>query len=151
VAEVLTSRDRLLAGFDAMWADEDRRPRRLVHGDANLTNVYLDRAGAPRFLDWQFVARSDAYHDVAFFLIGALSTESRRGAEEDLLRTYLDARGPSAEPFDVAWDAYRRHALYGIIYALTPEAMQPAAIRDALGARFAHAVLDHRTFALLGV
>jgi aminoglycoside phosphotransferase (APT) family kinase protein len=148
---LVTSRERLLAGFQAMWADEDRRPRRFIHGDANLTNVYLDADGEPRFLDWQFAGRGDAYHDVAFFLIGALSFEDRRNAEERLLRSYLKARGAEAETFDVAWDAYRRHALYGIIYALTPEAMQPAEIRDAMSTRFAHAVLDHDVLALLGV
>ncbi|WAJ46501.1 phosphotransferase [Mycobacterium sp. Aquia_216] len=151
VGRVLTSRERLLAGFQAMWADEDRRPRRFIHGDANLTNVYLDAAGEPRFLDWQFAGRGDAYHDVAFFLIGALSSEDRRSAEERLLRSYLAARGSAAETFDVAWDAYRRHALYGIIYALTPEAMQPAEIRDAMSIRFAQAVLDHNVLSLLGV
>lgn len=151
VGRVLMSRERLLAGFQAMWADEDRRPRRFIHGDANLTNVYLDADGEPRFLDWQFAGRGDAYHDVAFFLIGALSSEDRRNAEERLLRCYLVARGAEAETFDVAWDAYRRHALYGIIYALTPETMQPAEIRDAMSARFAHAVLDHDVLSLLGV
>jgi hypothetical protein len=151
VARVLTSRERLLAGFRAMWADEDRRPRRFIHGDANLTNLYLDAAGRPRFLDWQFVGRGDAYHDVAFLLIGALSSEDRRSAEERLLRCYLEAREGDAETFDVAWDAYRRHALYGIIYALTPEAMQPAAIGEAMSVRFAHAVLDHDVFSLLAV
>ncbi len=151
VGRALTSRERLLAGFQAMWADEDRRSRRFIHGDANLTNLYLDAAGRPRFLDWQFAGRGDAYHDVAFFLIGALSTEDRRSAEERLLRSYLVARAADAETFDVAWDAYRRHALYGIIYAITPDAMQPAEIRDAMSTRFAHAVLDHDVFSLLGV
>lgn len=151
VGEVLTGRDRLLAAFEAIWADEDRMPRRLIHGDANLTNVYLDSGGAPRFLDWQFVASGDAYHDVAFFLIGALSTDDRRDAEEELLRSYLEARGADAEPFDVAWDVYRRRALYGIIYALTPEQMQPADVTEAMANRFAHAVIDHDTLALLGV
>jgi hypothetical protein len=151
VSEVLTSRERLLAGFESMWADEDGRPRRFIHGDANLTNVYLDADGAPSFLDWQFAGRGDAYHDVAFFMIGALSTEDRRNAEGHLLREYLNARGGGVETFDVAWDAYRRHALYGVIYALTPEAMQPVEIRDAMGKRFAHAVLDHDVLSLLGV
>jgi len=149
VAEALGTKGELLAAFEELWADEDRRPRRFVHGDANLTNLYHDECGSPHFLDWQFAARSDAYHDVAFFLIGALDPNDRRAAEEELLRTYLSARGADSEPFDVAWDAYRRQALYGIIYALTPEQMQPAAIRGAMADRFAQAVLDHRSWDLL--
>lgn len=34
---------------------------------------------------------------------------------------------------------------------MTPEAMQPAQIRDAMSTRFAHAVLDHNVLSLLGV
>jgi hypothetical protein len=147
--DVLVDREAVLGAFQALWASEDARPRSFVHGDANLTNVYLDDRGAPRFLDWQFACRGDAFHDVALFLIGALSVEDRREHEQALLRQYLDLRGEGAGSFDEAWDAYRRHPLHGAMYALTPEAMQPAAVRNALTQRFAQAVLDFDTFALL--
>ena len=147
--DVLTDREAVLGAFEALWASEDARPRSFIHGDANLTNVYLDDRGSPRFLDWQFACRGDAYHDVALFLIGALAIEDRREHEEALLRRYLDLRGVGAGSFADAWDAYRRHALHGAMYALTPEAMQPAPVRNALTERFARAVMDFDTFALL--
>ena len=147
--DVLVNREAIVAAFKALWASEDGRPASFVHGDANLTNVYLDHRGAPRFADWQFACRTDAFHDVALFLIGALSVEDRRIHEQALLQHYLDARG-GAESFDDSWDAYRRHALHGTMYALTPEAMQPAAVRAALTDRFAQAAIDLDTLALLG-
>ena len=151
VLEVMADRDQIIRAFHAVWADEDSRPHTLIHGDANLTNVYLDTADAPRFLDWQFVCRGDPYHDVALFLIGALSIDDRRAHEQALLRTYLQARGDEAESFDDAWVAYRRHTLHGATYALTPEQMQPAEVRAALAERFAQAALDLDTLALLDV
>jgi len=150
VLDVLSDRQRVARAFQALWTSEDGRPNTLIHGDANLTNVYVDADGSPRLLDWQFACRSDAYHDVALFLIGALSTDDRRAHEQALLRTYLDARGSDAESFNDAWDAYRRHPLHGAMYALTPEQMQPADIRAALADRFAQAALDFDTLGLLG-
>ena len=149
--ELLADRDRVHRAFLAGWEIEDTGPTTFVHGDANLTNVYLDAAGAPRFLDWQFASRSDPYQDVTLFMVGALSIEDRQTHEEALLRGYLGARGAGAEGWEDAWDAYRRHPLHGAMYALTPEEMQPAQVRSALTDRFAQAALDHDTFALLGV
>ena len=149
VLDVLTDRARISRAFEALWASEDTRPPTFVHGDANLTNVYLDAVGAPRFLDWQFACRCDPFHDVTLFLVGALSVEDRRTHEQALLRGYLAARGEPAEPFDAAWNAYRRHPLHGVMYALTPEAMQPADVRAALADRFAQAAVDLETLTAL--
>lgn len=150
VLEVLADRIRIGKAFAALWTAQDARPATFIHGDANPTNVYLDVDGEPRFLDWQFACQSDAFHDVALFLIGALSVEDRRDHERELLRLYLDARGDDGDP-DGAWDAYRRQPLHGAMYALTPEAMQPADIRSALADRYAQAALDLDTLKLLGV
>lgn len=149
VLEVLGDRVRIGEAFAALWAAQDARPATFIHGDANPTNVYLDADGEPRFLDWQFACRSDAYHDVALFLIGALSVEDRRDHERELLRAYLEVRGEGAESFDEAWTAYRRQPLHGAMYALTPEQMQPADVRSALADRYAQAALDLETLALL--
>jgi Protein of unknown function (DUF1679) len=110
--------------------------------------VCLDR-GAPRFVDWQFVCRGDAAHDVTLFLIGALDPADRQVHERALLRAYLAARGPDAEQVEEFWAAYRRHAIHGAAYALTPDVMQPREIRAALAERFAQAMLDLDTLALL--
>jgi aminoglycoside/choline kinase family phosphotransferase len=149
VLEVFDDRARLAAVFQRLWAYQDSRPATFAHGDANPTNVYFDAAGATRFLDWQFACRTDPYQDVTVFLVGALSIDDRRAAERDLLTEYLDARGPEAGSFDAAWDSYRRHAIYGAVYCLTPEEMQPASVRAPLADRYAQATLDLETVALL--
>lgn len=151
VLEVYADRDRITAAFTALWAAQDARPATFVHGDANPTNVYFDAQGRTRFLDWQFACRTDAYQDVAVFAVGALSVADRREHEETLLRDYLAERGSGAEGFDDAWDAYRRTAVYGSVYCLTPEEMQPAAVRAPLADRYAQAALDLDSLELLGV
>jgi hypothetical protein len=148
VRAVLTSSERIARAFVALWADEDERPATLIHGDANPTNGCLD-GDAPRFVDWQFVCRGDAAHDVALFLIGALDPAERREQERPLLRTYLAARGADAEPVAEFWTAYRRHAIHGAAYALTPDVMQPREVRAALADRFAQAMLDLDSLDLL--
>jgi Ser/Thr protein kinase RdoA (MazF antagonist) len=149
VLEVFAAREQIAAAYQRLWAAQDARPATFVHGDANPTNVYFDSTGGTRFLDWQFACRTDAYQDVACFLVGALSTPDRREHEQALLREYLAARGDGAESFDDAWDAYRRNAVYGAVYCLTPEEMQPATVRAPLADRYAQAALDLDTLALL--
>jgi hypothetical protein len=152
VLEVFADRERIAGAYQRLWGAQDARPATFVHGDANPTNVYFDATrdgGSTRFLDWQFACRTDAYQDVACFLAGALSTEDRREHEQALLREYLTARGEGAESFDEAWDAYRRNAVYGAVYCLTPEEMQPAAVRAPLADRYAQAALDLDSLSLL--
>lgn len=154
VLEVFADRERIASAYQRLWAAQDTRPATFVHGDANPTNVYFagpraEGAGSTRFLDWQFACRSDAYQDVACFLVGSLSVEDRRANEQALLREYLAARGPGAESFDEAWTAYRRNAVYGAVYCLTPEEMQPATVRAPLADRYAQAALDLDTLTLL--
>jgi hypothetical protein len=154
VRELFADRARIERAFHEVWAGEDKAPPALLHGDANLTNVYLDSAGRPRFLDWQFVCRSDWAHDVGLFLIGALSVPDRRQHERQLLRDYLATRaglGAPAEDGDQAWDAYRRHPLHGALYALTPSSMQPPEVCAALADRYATAAADLDTLTLLAV
>lgn len=149
VLEVFADREQIAEVYQRLWAAQDARPATFVHGDANPTNVYFGTDGSTRFLDWQFAGRTDAYQDVSCFLVGALSTEDRRAHEQSLLREYLGARGEGAESFDDAWDAYRRNAVYGAVYCLTPEEMQPATVRAPLADRYAQAALDLDTLALL--
>ncbi len=149
VLEVFAERERIAEVYQRLWEAQDARPATFVHGDANPTNVYFDADGSTRFLDWQFAGCTDAYQDVACFLVGSLSVQDRRANEQALLREYLTARGDGAERFDEAWDAYRRNAVYGAVYCLTPEEMQPAAVRAPLADRYAQAAIDLETLALL--
>lgn len=149
VLDVFADRERIASAYRQLWAAQDARRPTFVHGDANPTNVYFDADGTTRFLDWQFACRTDPYQDVACFVVGALSTDDRREHEQALLRDYLAARGAGAEIFAEAWDAYRRNAVYGAVYCLTPEEMQPAAVRAPLADRYAQAALDLDSLTLL--
>ncbi|GAA0622651.1 phosphotransferase [Sporichthya brevicatena] len=149
VLEVFAEREQIAAAYQRLWAAQDARPATFVHGDANPTNVYFGADGSTRFLDWQFACRTDAYQDVACFLVGSLSIEDRRAHEQALLHEYLAARGEGAESFDDAWSGYRTNAVYGAVYCLTPEEMQPATVRAPLADRYAQAALDLETLNLL--
>lgn len=154
VRSALSDRDRYLQGLRRTWELEDAVAGCLTHGDANITNVYLSADGKLHFVDWQFVSKSHWAHDVAFFLICGLSVEDRREHEQDLLREYLklrSGRGGEAPSWDEAWRDYRIHTLHGLMYALTPNEMQPAEVRAPLSERFAQALLDHDSYGLLGV
>lgn len=53
--------------------------------------------------------------------------------------------------WDQAWRSYRLHTLHGLMYASTPDEMQPGEIRRPLAERYGHALLDHESYRLLGV
>lgn len=94
-------------------------------------------------------------HDVAYSIIGNLTIDERRAHHHDLLAGYAAAlqhlgvqQPPSREE---AWEAYRRHAMHGFMWAFTPVQMQPEDIVTAEGDRFGSAVRDLDTFGALGV
>ena len=94
-------------------------------------------------------------HDVAYSIIGNLTVEDRRAHEKELLAGYLaalTAEGITNVPERAeAWEAYRRHAMHGFMWAFTPVEMQPEEIVTAEGERFGIAVSDLDTFGALGV
>jgi aminoglycoside phosphotransferase (APT) family kinase protein len=53
----------------------------LIHGEPHTGNTYLDKAGNPRFLDWQTFHIGSPFHDLSYFVVGALSVEDRRANE----------------------------------------------------------------------
>lgn len=155
VQAALPDRARYLRGMERIWEIEDAAPPCVTHGDANISNLYVDRDGRPKFIDWQFVALSDWSHDVGMFLIGSLSVEERRTHERELLREYLAARAAAAgghtPSWDDAWSSYRIHTLHGLIAWLTPDEMQKIESRGPQAIRYAHAAVDHDSYRLLGI
>jgi hypothetical protein len=49
----------------------------------------------------------------------------------------------------VAFEAYRRHLLHGLMYAFIPDEMQPVELCAPFVERFAAAITDHGTLDLL--
>jgi hypothetical protein len=155
IAAPYRDRDRLIAGLRSQWAKSPNIPQCFSHGDAHLGNMYFETDGRPGFLDWQAWQEGPYMVDVAYSLIGNLTVECRRQNERDLLATYLAAlaaNGVETPPsLDDAWEAYRRHAMHGLMWAFTPTEMQPEDVVTAEGDRFGTAVVDLDTFGALGV
>ncbi|MAE95854.1 MAG: hypothetical protein CL910_14450 [Deltaproteobacteria bacterium] len=154
---------RLGRSFDEAWACLWKaqeilaaEPTTLLHGDTHFGNTYLlpgDRVG---LLDWQLMGRGRWSHDVTYILNTALTTETRRRCERDLLAFYLDRLGaggvetlPSMED---AWQLHRQSAVWGFLigWMITPVENYGEEILRANLERLTAAVEDLETFALLG-
>lgn len=152
---VLHDPDRLRAAFAAYRAEVQRRAVCLVHGDAHIGNAYVEPDGRVGFVDWQTVALGPWVHDVNYFLVSALDVPDRRAHERDLLGHYLEAlatSGGSAPGLDEAWCDYRRATVYGFLsWLCNLDVWQPPEVNTATYARFGAAMLDHDTYAALGM
>lgn len=148
-------RERILSGLRAQWSKSLEIPQCFSHGDAHLGNMYFEPDGTPGFLDWQAWQEGPYMHDVAYSIIGNLTVQDRRAHQEELLAGYLEAltaEGITNVPDRAeAWEAYRRHAMHGFMWAFTPIEMQPEEIATAEGERFGIAVSDLETFGALGI
>lgn len=148
------SEQRIVAAFkkvfDARNTDSSL-PHCLVHGDPHCGNTFLDH-GAPRFLDWQLIHLGSPFHDIAYFVVGAMTVDDRRECEMVVLKHYLaclqKAGGPSI-PFDVALNEYRKYMLSGIGWMLTPYSMQPQERVLTMGVRYSAAIVDHNVLQLV--
>jgi hypothetical protein len=154
--KVLLDPERVRAAHLAMTAAHKAENMAMVvnHGDMHLGNLYLDADGTPGFLDMQ--PRRGAWSiDVSYFLIAGLDLVDRRRWEAALLQHYLHClarEGIDIPAFDAAWAAYRRDVIWGLlIWMLNSSQFQTEANNTASATRFAMAMIDHDTFAMLGV
>jgi hypothetical protein len=137
---------------EALWVSDEGRETCLIHGDAHCGNAFLERDGRPGFVDWQMAGRGHWAHDVAYWMIMALTPDDRRAHERDLLRGYLwalAAEGIRVADDDEAWDAYRRHAVHGLFWAANADGMYPEEVNTRVVERFALAVRDLGSLELL--
>lgn len=135
----------LRAQLDALEALHRGAPVCVSHGDTHLGNLYIDADGEPGFFDQQ-VRAAPWHYDVAYHLIAALDIADRRRWDRALLAIYLDAlrsHGVDAPGFDMAWQALRREAPWGLfVFLINEPIFQPEAANTAYAARFATALLD---------
>jgi hypothetical protein len=70
-----------------------RPPRTFLHGDLRLDQLFF-AVGADdppvTALDWQITGKGRGAYDLAYFLSQSLTTETRRGCEEQLIERYAD-------------------------------------------------------------
>ncbi|KAI1134061.1 kinase-like domain-containing protein [Hypoxylon sp. FL0543] len=153
VHDYLKNQERVTAVLQKHYASRNPKFRCLLHGDSHLGNTYLDK-GAPRFLDWQMIHIGSAFHDVSYFIGGALSIEDRRAHEWEVLDHYLATIQKLGTPAftskqeDVR-NEYRKSFLAGIGWIMCPYEMQPKECVHAMAVRFAAALDDHKTLELV--
>lgn len=148
----LLNRERAVAAFKTLWQLEDGFASSISHGDTHIGNTYFNPAGRPRFLDWQTTCAAPPIDDVTYFVGGALTVQDRRESEQELLKHYLSAFVSAGGPeisFEEWWMDYRRHHLHGLLWATTGSASQPYEQVCAMTERYAAAMEDHETLALL--
>ncbi|TPX08068.1 uncharacterized protein E0L32_010268 [Thyridium curvatum] len=153
IPAALRNQARVTAAVRKHFAMRNPRFQCLLHGDPHVANAYLEN-GAPRFLDWQTVHIGSAFHDVAYFVAGALSIEDRRTHEWDILAHYLRTLqrlgGPSLSPMDqeVVFE-YKKSLLAGIGWIMCPYSMQAKENVMALAVRYAAALDDSKVLDLV--
>jgi len=147
--------ERLRAAVRTYRAAVQREAKCLVHGDPHIGNAYIERDGTVGFVDWQVIAIGKWYHDVNYFIVSALDLPDRRAHERDLLGGYLKTLASYGGPVPgsgEAWESYRRATVYGFIcWLCNPDIWQPPDVNAATFARFGMAMLDHDTYAAIGV
>lgn len=146
---------RTTAALRKHFVTKNPRFLSLLHGDPHPSNTYLDAAGDPSFLDWQICCVGSVFHDVTYFVVGALSVADRRAREMDVLDHYLAALARFGGPaLSRAGDPdllpeYRKSMMSGLGWVLTPYEMQPRARVEALVGRYSAAFEDHQVIELI--
>lgn len=140
----------ILSAYQNLWAHDDASTQVVCHGDAHVGQTYVHLDGRVDFLDWQGVMLAPWADDVAYFIISALTVENRRAYERDLLTEYLAVLRSFGGPViaeSEAWLEYRRHALHGLVWQVTPDAMQHLDVVTAMATRYVEAINDLDTLA----
>ncbi|KAI5925104.1 kinase-like domain-containing protein [Camillea tinctor] len=152
--EGLRSRARVEAAMRKAYKAKSPRFRCVVHGDAHIGNTYLEAGGAPRFIDFQIVMVGSAFHDVAYFVSGALSVEDRRAHEWEVVDHYLDTLhrlgGPafSSKDEEVRGE-YLKCMIVGVGWILCPTSFQSLDMINPMCVRHATALDDHKVLELI--
>lgn len=154
VPDVIRGRDRTVAALKKHFAAASPRFQCVLHGDPHPGNVYIDAEGRPSFLDWQICHIGSAFHDVAYFIVGALSVADRRTHEMAILGHYLqtlaELGGPRLSQDDEeVMQEYRRCMITGMGWVMTPYFMQRKERLVPMVERYCAAMVDHEVIELV--
>ena len=152
--------ERLGTNVAAVRSRTARPPQTLVHGDFRLDNMFFDvRDGAPfAVVDWQLFRKGRGVFDVAWFLSGCLSPETRQSWERDLLTLYVSTLAENGvEGYDLerCLEDYRLSLLSCLMLGVIADAAaerdteRGAALFETILNRIASAVNDHRSIELM--
>ncbi|CEI63173.1 hypothetical protein FVEN_g288 [Fusarium venenatum] len=148
------SRERTVSAIKKHFATKNPKFISLIHGDPHTGNTYSDKAGNPRFLDWQTFHIGSPFHDLTYFIVGALTVEDRRTHEMAIVEHYLDALarfgGPSLSIKDEeVMKEYSKSMMSGMGWILTPYALQPKERVFAMCERYGAAIVDHKAIEIV--
>lgn len=73
------------------YAQFERGPLTLLHGDPHLGNTFFFADGRTGLLDWQVIWQGPGLREVAYALAGGLTPEVRRAHDRELIDHYLSA------------------------------------------------------------
>ncbi|KAI1496077.1 kinase-like domain-containing protein [Biscogniauxia marginata] len=153
IPEGLMDQKRVEAAMRKAYRSRNPKFECIVHGDAHIGNTYLEN-GEPRFIDFQLVMVWSAFHDVAYFVSGALSIEDRRAHEWEIVEHYLKSLhklgGPSFSSKDEEVTIeYRMSLIAGIGWIVCPTSFQSLEMISPMCVRHAMALDDHKTLELI--
>lgn len=154
VPEYLKDGKRFNDAHNKYFATRNPKFRTILHGDTHAANTYFTADGSPRWLDWSAIHTGSCFHDVSYFICGALSIADRRESETRILQHYLDALhrfgGPqfSAQDEDVQVE-FRRSYIANCIWIVCPYELQPKETVTVLCERTVAAWEDHKILELI--
>lgn len=85
-----------------------------THGDYRLDNLFFGDNNECAAVDWQVSGTSNGFFDLAYFLTGSLSPETRRDVEREAVRGYCEVLSESLQSkitFEEGWVLYRQAVL----------------------------------------
>ncbi|KAH8891720.1 hypothetical protein GQ53DRAFT_648519 [Thozetella sp. PMI_491] len=153
IPEYMKDQDRMTAVLKKHYGSRNPKFFCLLHGDSHVSNTYLVD-GAARFLDWQMIHIGSAFHDVAYFIGGALDIKTRRAREFEILNHYLQTLekfgGPTLSIDDKeVLNEYKKSLLAGVGPIMCPYEMQPKEWVFPMAERYAAALDDHQVLELV--
>jgi hypothetical protein len=150
VPQAARDAERLLAAITGLAQMAPVEPSSILHGDAHIGNVFLDRSGAAWLVDWQLVQRGPWYLDAGYHIGCVLPVADRRRHEERLLTHYLERLAAAGGEPPTLGDAHAGMCaglVYGFfLWAITLK-VHPS-ITTAMLARLGTAVADHDALAV---
>jgi hypothetical protein len=139
------------AAIPRLLADLAQAPTTVIHGDYRADNLLFGSDGTVAAVDFQLIGTGNGAYDLAYFLTQSLDPADAGRHERSLFDRWtagLAAGGVPEEDLGGLWDAYRRAALFCLVYPVVAsrgmdlEDPRQRQLVECMLARFDRAVTD---------